>query len=474
MKIFHLIIGGLLLLLLGCGVPAPLSNQSVRPADLPAIGRTDFDPNKTDTLLWSEIANDAILNAYIDSAIQNNFNIKMAYQKLEQLRQVRVQTKGALLPQVNLGAAGSLRKFGLYTMDGAGNIVTEIIPGKLVPIDLPDIYTGIQASWEADIRGKLKNLDRAALTRFLAGTDGIQFVVSGIISDVIVSYYQLITKDNELRVIRESAEKEKEALDFIRAQKDAGKTNELVVQQFTAQYYNLKVLEREVMQEIVKEENRFNLLLGRYPQQVKRNSETLYYQDNIWKGKVNSGVLLNRPDIRAAEKNIAAARLDVMAARASFYPSFNINLNAGLQSFGFNYFFVAPESIMYQLAGNLLSPLINKSSLRAQYGYTKAAHADAILQYRQSLLTAFMEVSGDISELRHLENIKQLSESKLNEYQKAVESSFDLYKAARVSYLDVLISQQNALQANLELIRIYQRSRVTQVKLFRNLGGRWG
>jgi outer membrane protein TolC len=349
-----------------------------------------------------------------------------------------------------------------------------MIPGKLVPIDLPDIYTGIQASWEADIRGKLKNLDRAALTRFLAGTDGIQFVVSGIISDVIVSYYQLITKDNELRVIRESAEKEKEALDFIRAQKDAGKTNELVVQQFTAQYYNLKVLEREVMQEIVKEENRFNLLLGRYPQQVKRNSETLYYQDNIWKGKVNSGVLLNRPDIRAAEKNVAAARLDVMAARASFYPSFNINLNAGLQSFGFNYFFVAPESIMYQLAGNLLSPLINKSSLRAQYGYTKAAHADAILQYRQSLLTAFMEVSGDISELRHLENIKQLSESKLNEYQKAVESSFDLYKAARVSYLDVLISQQNALQANLELIRIYQRSRVTQVKLFRNLGGRWG
>jgi len=235
MKIFHLIIGGLLLLLLGCGVPAPLSNQSVRPADLPAIGRTDFDPNKTDTLLWSEIANDAILNAYIDSAIQNNFNIKMAYQKLEQLRQVRVQTKGALLPQVNLGAAGSLRKFGLYTMDGAGNIVTEIIPGKLVPIDLPDIYTGIQASWEADIRGKLKNLDRAALTRFLAGTDGIQFVVSGIISDVIVSYYQLITKDNELRVIRESAEKEKEksyqvhdakGLDVCFARVALGMTNE--------------------------------------------------------------------------------------------------------------------------------------------------------------------------------------------------------------------------------------------------------
>lgn len=474
MKIFQFIIAGSALFFLGCGVPAPLSNQSIRPSELPAIKNSVFPTQKTDTLLWNQITSDALLNDYIDSAIRNNYNIQMAYQKLEQLRQVRVQTKGALLPQVNLGAAGSLRKFGLYTMDGAGNIVTEMVPGKLVPIDLPDIYTGIQASWEADIRGKLKNLDRAALTRFLAGTDGIQFVVSGIISDVIVSYYQLITKDNELRVIRESAEKEKEALDFIRAQKDAGKTNELVVQQFTAQYYNLKVLEKEVMQEIVKEENRFNLLLGRYPQQVKRNSETLYYTDSIWKGKINSYVLLNRPDIQAAEKSVAAARLDVMAARASFYPSFNINVNAGLQAFGFNYFFIAPESIMYQLAGNLLSPLINKSSLRAQYGYTKAAHTDAILQYRQSLLKAFMEVSDDVSELKYLENIKQLSENKLSEYQKAVESSFDLYKAARVSYLDVLISQQNALQANLELIRIYQRSRVTQVKLFRNLGGRWG
>lgn len=474
MKILQFIIAGSALFFLGCGVPAPLSNQSIRPSELPAIKNAVFPTQKTDTLLWNQITSDALLNDYIDSAIRNNYNIQMAYQKLEQLRQVRVQTKGALLPQVNLGAAGSLRKFGLYTMDGAGNIVTEMVPGKLVPIDLPDIYTGIQASWEADIRGKLKNLDRAALTRFLAGTDGIQFVVSGIISDVIVSYYQLITKDNELRVIRESAEKEKEALDFIRAQKDAGKTNELVVQQFTAQYYNLKVLEREVMQEIVKEENRFNFLLGRYPQQVKRNSETLYYTDSIWRGKINSYVLLNRPDIQAAEKSVAAARLDVMAARASFYPSFNINVNAGLQAFGFNYFFIAPESIMYQLGGNLLSPLINKSSLRAQYGYTKAAHSDAILQYRQSLLTAFMEVSDDVSELKHLENIKQLSENKLSEYRKAVESSFDLYKAARVSYLDVLISQQNALQANLELIRIYQRSRVTQVKLFRNLGGRWG
>lgn len=474
MKIFQIIFTGFVLFLIGCGVPAPLSNQSIRPSELPSIRNTDLPNNQADTLLWSEITGDAILNSYIDSAIRNNYNIQMAYQKLEQLRQIRVQTKGALLPQVNMGAAGSLRKFGLYTMDGAGNIVTEMVPGKLVPIDLPDIYTGIQASWEADIRGKLKNLDRAALTRFLAGTDGIQFVVSGIISDVIISYYQLITKDNELRVIRESAEKEKEALDFIRAQKDAGKANELVVQQFTAQYYNLKVLEKEVMQEIVKEENRFNLLLGRYPQPVKRNSETLYYIDSIWKGKINSNVLLHRPDIRAAEKTVAAARLDVMAARASFYPSFNINVNAGLQAFGFNYFFIAPESIMYQLAGNLLSPLINKSSLRAQYGYTKAAHADAILQYRQSLLNAFMEVSSDISELSHLENIKQLSENKLSEYRKAVESSFDLYKAARVSYLDVLISQQNALQANLELIRIYQRSRITQVKLFRNLGGRWG
>ena len=242
MKIFQIIFTGFVLFLIGCGVPAPLSNQSIRPSELPSIRNTDLPNNQADTLLWSEITGDAILNSYIDSAIRNNYNIQMAYQKLEQLRQIRVQTKGALLPQVNMGAAGSLRKFGLYTMDGAGNIVTEMVPGKLVPIDLPDIYTGIQASWEADIRGKLKNLDRAALTRFLAGTDGIQFVVSGIISDVIISYYQLITKDNELRVIRESAEKEKEALDFIRAQKDAGKANELVVHQFTAQYYNLKVL----------------------------------------------------------------------------------------------------------------------------------------------------------------------------------------------------------------------------------------
>lgn len=464
----------LLIFSFSCRVPPILTERPVRPATLPSFSKNELESeNNSDTLLWSNITTDTLLKSYIDTALKNNLSIQIAYQKLEQVRQQRIQTRGALLPQVNAGLIGSLRKFGLYTMDGAGNIVTEITPGKMVPIDLPDIYAGIQASWEIDIRGKLKNLDRAALSRYLASSEGLKFVISGLITDVIISYYELLAKDNELKVIRESAAKEKEALEFMLAQKEAGKVTELVVQQFTAQYYNLQVLEKEVMQEIVREENRFNLLLGRYHQPIIRKSETLFYKDKLWSNPIHSSAILNRPDIRAAEWQVAAARLDVQAARAAFFPSFNLNFTAGLQAFGFNYFFSAPESIMYQLAGNLMNPLINKSSLKAEYGFSRSVHTETILHYRQSLLTAFMEVADDISELRQLEQIKLLTENKLTEYKKAVESSFDLYKAVRVSYLDVLLSQQSALQANLELIRINQRSRVAQVRLFRNLGGTW-
>jgi len=459
-------------LLVGCTVPSTLvtlNNQPVMPN-----GFSTTDPgSKQDSVLWKQMLKDTTLKAFIDTALKNNNELQMAFQKIELARSTRQFTKGSLLPQLGIGTSGSLRKFGLYTMDGAGNIMTEITPGKMVPIDLPDMYLGLQSSWEVDIRGRLKNLDQAALSRFFATQEGYKFVINSIAADVALSYYELLALDNELLVIRENAKKENEALAYIKAQKEAGKVSELAVQQFTAQYYNLIILEKEVLQSIRKEENRLNFLLGRYPQPVKRNQSNLYDVIDITSKAIPSTVLLERPDIKAAELRIKASKFDLQAARASFYPSFALNLGFGFQAFNSKYLFSSPESIAYTVAGNLIAPLVNRSAIKSQFNNAKATQIDAMLQYQQLILNAYVDVVNDFTEIDHLEEIKKLTENKAISFEKSVESSFDLYKAARVPYIDVLLSQQNALQTNIELIKIHKRSKIAVIKLYKNLGGQW-
>lgn len=462
----------LLVVLSGCKVPAISTNNSNATAIPSNFGKKGAD-SKLDTLRWSQFMQDTLLIHYIKTAIANNKNIAMAYQKVEMSRSQLLYAKGNLLPQVNVGVSGSIRKFGLYTMDGAGNIVTEITPGKLVPIDLPDYYAGIQSTWEIDFRGKLKNQSKSALAKTFSSSSTVQYIINSLASDVAVSYFQLAALDNELQVIRESAAKEKAALDFVKEQKEAGKVNELVVQQFAAQYFNLQILESEVLRNIAKEENRFNWLLGRYPQSVERNQQKLFNSSYLVNEAISSEVLLNRPDIKAAEWTLASTRFDLQAARSAFYPSFTLNAALGLQAFNWAYFFTAPQSIAYQLAGNMLQPIFNRSAIQAQFSYANANQQEALLQYQQLLFTSFMEVSADFLEINQTEKIKNITLQKLSEYQKASESSLDLYKAARVTYLDVLLTQQYALQTNIELIKIHNRAHASFIKLFTDLGGKW-
>ena len=145
---------------LGCTTPSMLVQINKQPILPTNFTNTDTSFSR-DSINWNQISDDTVLRGLIDTAIKNNNEIQIAFQKIELARSQRQLTKGSLLPQMGLATSGSVRKFGLYTMDGAGNIVTEITPGKFIPIDLPDMYLGVQSSWEVDLRGRLKNLDKA-------------------------------------------------------------------------------------------------------------------------------------------------------------------------------------------------------------------------------------------------------------------------------------------------------------------------
>ena len=119
-------------------------------------------------------------------------------QRIEISRSSVKLANGALLPQVSFSVGGGVRKFGLYTMDGAGNATTEITPGQTVPVNLPDMYIGLQSSWEIDIWGKLRSQRQSAISTYLASVEGTNFVISTLVADAAIYYNELVALDNEL------------------------------------------------------------------------------------------------------------------------------------------------------------------------------------------------------------------------------------------------------------------------------------
>jgi NodT family efflux transporter outer membrane factor (OMF) lipoprotein len=359
-------------------------------------------------------------------------------------------------------------------MDGAGNATTDITAGQTVPINLPDMYLGLQTSWEIDVWGKLRNQRQSAISTYLSSVEGTNFVISTLIADVAILYNELLALDNELDFIHQTIQKQQEALDVIKLQKEAGRANELAVQQFMAELLNTQVLAKNVQQQIIETENKINFLLGRYPQAIQR-SKDLFFKElpkQIASG-FPSQLLANRPDIREAEFQIEASKFDLKAAKAAFYPNFNITASFGFQAFNPEFLFSSPASIAYSVMGTLVAPIINMNALKAQFNTAKANQLTAMYNYQKTVLNAYVEVANQLSTITSLQQINALKTQQNEVLKKSVETSNELYKTARASYLEILIAQQSALKSNIELINVIKQQRLSIINIYKALGGGW-
>jgi len=461
----------LLIAFSGCSLN---TNLSIPEKEMPA----SFNNQKSSTSIagvkWRQYFADVRLQKLIDTAISNNIDLQIALQRIEMSRSSVKLANGALLPQVSLNVGGSVRKFGLYTMDGAGNASTEITPGQIVPEHLPDYYLGLQSSWEIDIWGKLRNQRKSAISQYLSSIEGTNFVISNLVADVAIYYNELLALDNELDIVRQTIQKQQEALEVVRLQKEAGRANELAVQQFNAQLLNTQVLEKNVHQQIIEAENKVNFLLGRYPQPIERTKGIFFKEipQQISAG-FPSQLLANRPDIREAEFQIEASKFDLKAAKTAFYPNFNITASFGFQAFNPEFLFSSPASIAYSVMGTLVAPIINMNALKARFNTAKANQLTAMYNYQKTILNAYVEVANELSNIQNLHQINSLKKQQSEVLKQAVDTSNELYKYGRASYLEVLMAQQSALQANLELVQATKQQRISTINIYKALGGGW-
>lgn len=447
---------------------AKTENKSV-----PASFNNSQDTINTAKIKWKEYFNDQNLIALIDTALKNNQELNITLQEIEISKNEVRARKGEYLPFVGLRGGAGLEKTGRYTRNGAVEKNIDIKPGTEFPEPLPDYMFGVYSSWELDIWKKLRNAKKAAVARYLSSVEGKNFMVTNLIAEITSSYYELLALDNKLEIVQRNIEIQGNALQTIKQEKEAAKVTQLAVNRFEAQLLNTKNLQYEIQQKIIETENRLNFLTGKYPQPIKRNSSVFnsIILDSIYAG-IPSQLLVNRPDIRQAELELTASKLDVKSAKANFYPSFRITAGTGFQAFSPAYL-VKPESMLYSLAGDLVAPLINRNAIKAAYYSSNAKQIQAIYNYERTILNACIEV---VNQLSRINNFAKSYDTKSKEVDILIQSitiSNNLFKSARADYMEVLLTQREALESKMELIEIKMIQMNAKVNIYQALGGGW-
>lgn len=453
-----------------CKVPS-LTTRETLPLT-PAAYTATSDSSNDGHIKWKEYFKDANLIALIDSALLNNQELNIVAQEIQARKNEIQARKGEYLPFLNLSGAGGLDKMGRYTWDGLAEEDLKANPGA-APKHIGDFMLGAYASWELDVWKKLRTAKKAASLNYLSSIEGRNFLVTTVVAEITNSYYELLALDNLLRIIQQSIDIQQNALAVVKLEKEAAKETQLAVNRFEAQLLHTKNLRYDVQQRIIETENRINYLVGRYPQPIKRNADQFNSLSiDLVKPGIPSQLLSNRPDIRQAEYDVAAAKLDIKVAKANFYPSIRLTAGLGFNSFNPGYL-ISPESVLYNLAGDLVTPLVNRNAIKATYANAGLKQVSAAYNYERSILNAYIEV---VNQLNALDNFQKSYATKSTEAEiltQSIDISNSLFRSARADYLEVLLTQREALESKMELVEIKLKQLAAKVNIYRSLGGGW-
>lgn len=438
----------------------------------------DFGYNKdtvsSGKISWRDYFSDPYLAALIDTALSKNQELNIFLHEINIAKNETRALKGSYLPSLGIGTGAGTDKIGSYTSKGASDEAHDITPGVKIPNPLSDFKIGLNASWEIDIWKKLRNSRQSAIHNYLATIEGKNFMVTNLISEIATSYYELLALDNQLEILTKNIEVQKNALEIVKLEKQSARVTELAVKKFEAEVLKNQSQQYYIQQQITETENKLNFLTGRFPQAISRSSLGFI---NISIDTIHSGLpsqlLENRPDIRKAEQQLIAAKLEVKVAKAEFYPSMGIRGGLGYQAFNVNYLLQTPQSLIYSVAGDLVAPLINRNALKAKYYSASSKQIQAMFNYERSILNAYVEVANQLSNISNLKRSFELKQKQVEALTQSIEISTILFKSARADYMEVLMTQRDALESKFELVETKMQQMHAKINVYKALGGGW-
>lgn len=436
-------------------------------------GNTFGDSTTLADIKWKDYFADQNLITLIDSALKNNQELNITLQEIEVARNEARARKGEYLPQAGLMLGAGVDKTPEFTRNGSVEHNLNIEHNKAFPEPLGDFMIGAYFSWEIDIWKKLRNARSSAVSKYLATIEGKNFTVTNLVAEIADSYYELLALDNQLDIVTKFIQIQTDALSVVKTQKEAARVSQLAVNRFEAQLVHTQNLQYDIKQKIVATENKINFLVGRFPQPVIRSSGNFkeLQIDNALIGFPVT-VLQNRPDIRQAEQELIAAKLDVKVARAEFYPTLGIKANLGMQAYNPRVWF-DPKSLLANLIGDLVAPLINRNAIWAHYNGAKAKQLQALYVYQQTIVKACNEISTQYASVQNSRSSFETKSREADLLTQSVTISNDLFSSARADYMEVLLTQREALETRMELTEVKLKQLNSKVGIYKALGGGW-
>lgn len=473
---------------LGFGVPILMLMVSCGTGQLQESNPTKILPNSfgvtqsdsvasVDSVVWQFMVKDTALKQLIDSALVRNFDLRIAHENIAAANAASKAARLNWLPDLQFGTNSSIRKFGDYTMDGVGNydtkFSTNINEKQRIPNPLPDYYFGFQTTWEIDIWRKLSYRRKSVFNQWLSQVASRKYLQTQVITNVATQYYEWLALNNELEILRDNIELQQSAYDMVLKQKETGRANELAVELLKAQLLSSKTMEVEIREKRQICRAAITMLSGAMPYELSIDT-TFNTKSN---GKLPLGVpsqlLAHRADIKQAEFDLIAAKADVNAARAAFYPSLTITGNMGLQAFNSALLLETPASLAYQALGGLAQPLFMRKKLKAELLMAKANKRKAYINYEKAIVNAFTEVYTAMKSIRNASDMVHFKQQEMQTLKQSVHTVGELFAAGRATYLEVVTVQKNVLQAQVDLVEYEKRERMARVNLYRALGGGW-
>ena len=429
----------------------------------PAAG--DVSPESLADLKWSELFSDETLTDLVTTALKQNFELRIAAERVLQARAVYGITRADRFPDV--AASGSVNAV-RSSQAGANRAIPQG-----ADTDVSYTQAGFSLGWELDVWGRLRRLSEAARAQYLATEEARHGVITTLIADVTETYLALRALDLELEIAGRTRDSANENLRLTEARRTRGLAAGLDVRQaeqllFTATG-QIASLEREIAQA----EHALSLLLGQLPGDVPRGRRLDAFQapPTVPAG-LPSALLERRPDIRRAEQELMAATAQIGAARAEYFPRISLTGFLGVQSRALSDLLTGPARMASASLG-AAAPIFNAGRTRANVRLTEALQREALVNYERVIYGAFRDVSDALAAHTKTGEHRVQQERLVEALRESARLSTQRYQGGIDSYLPVLDAQRNLFQGELELARIRQRELTSIVQLYRALGGGW-
>jgi outer membrane protein, multidrug efflux system len=417
------------------------------------------DPASLGDEKWWAVFQDEALQGLIRTALQQNYDLRIAATRVLQARAQLGITRADQFPSLSGGANINSNRTALSPEFPA----FEETSGQLT----------VSGSWELDFWGKYRRATEAARADLLASEWGQRAVVSTLIANIATAYFQLRALDLELEISQQTLSSRRESLKLEQALEENGSASLVDVRQAEQLVYTASETIPNVERQIQQEENFIRVLLGENPGEVPRGRK-LTEQPHLPSIPVGlpSTLLERRPDIQQSEQQLVAANALIGVAKAAYYPDISLTGTGGFQSPALVKLFTGPAGL-WNFGPNVTVPIFTAGKIHSNVKLVEAQQQEALLTYQQTIQQAFRGVSDSLIAYQKNREFREQQELLTASAEDAAKLAEIRYKAGVTSYLEVLTNDTNRFAAQLALAQAQSNELNALVQVYAALGGGW-